>query len=215
MNPDDAEYRRNARNMAAFVGLLVVLVAGSLAASVYLFPHPGPYPTDVITYSPSGYSLNLVLNSTSMVSGASLSTTVTLNNTSPSVLNLTSASSWRIGPAGLQPDCGPRITPIALGVLRGYFSSANYTSGALVAPLMLSFCPHILSRATPEFFLLEPFSSNALISYNDSTSAHAELRLQFTLHTGALGLPELAPGLYTFFAADEWGDVALTHLRVA
>ncbi len=206
---DEEHYRRSARNMAYFVGALVLLVVAAVAASAILSPQSEPTRPDIARASSGlGFDLVLRVNSTSLASGSTLGATVAINNTSGRILNMTSADSWAVNRGYLIPVCD-HAWPIGVGVMKGSYTRANYTSGVLLTSVIpVVFCPAVPPHPgyPPVFFLVQSGTSSSL-EVNALGSSHVNLTSQVSIGTGS---PQavLPPGIYTVVAADEWGDIA-------
>lgn len=197
----------------AFVLAAIVIV---IFAALFLPPVLNPVhelfpPTASTTSLVNDFTLNIQLNETSVAPGSALAVSAWLNSTASRPNNVTAASSWAVGPEGLWTRPCTSGWPLGVGVMKGYFSSENYTLGSLVRfPEPLLSCP--VTAGTPSFFVLQPHGTVALADMGTS-AVRWDLRSALVVVPGSL--PGLQAGVYTAVAADEWGDVALTHFRVA
>lgn len=208
---DDEAYRRSERNMALVLGAIVIVIFAALFLPPLISPVHESFQQTAATTSPYGFTLNIELNSTTLVPGSAAAVSAWMNSTDPQPNNVTSASSWAVGPEVLWTKPCTSGWPLGVGVMRGYYSSQNYTLGSLVRfPEPLQSCP--VPVGSPSFFLLQPYGTVALAELGTSV-VRWDLRSTLVLVPGSL--PSLQPGVYTAVAADEWGDVALTHFRVS
>lgn len=199
--------------MALFVGLLVLLIVGALAASTYLSPRNRDFPSNASAYSFQGFVLSLSLNSTRLAPGSSVAVEASINSTSPYILNLTARESWPLDKRALLAcDHGQ---PLGAGVVRGFYTEFNYSSAPrLLSVALAMFCPPLVGLPA-DYFLLQPGSSSAVAS-SKGTAHHEDLQSTLVLTAGAgVGADKLTPGVYTIIAADEWGDLAIVHLRIS
>jgi len=207
MTPDDRAYRASVRNMVLVLTAVVITVFAAIFIPPLVYPAHEQFLQISSVNSPYGFSLSLRLNATQSSPGGSLTITGWMNNTSSQVNNVTARNQWSIGPSGLWQRLCTSGWPLGLGVMRGYFTSDNYTLGTLVRfPMPLVGCP--VSIYVPNSFLMAPHGSKAIVKVG---SAIMEWDLTTTLSFGATQ----PAGVYTAIAADEWGDVAITHFRIS
>ncbi|MDG6903090.1 MAG: hypothetical protein JRM80_14185 [Nitrososphaerota archaeon] len=208
MDPDDAAYKKSVRNMSLVLAAIVIAVFVSLAVSPYVFPAADTFQPSVSYDSAFGFTLHLMINSTSIPRGGVISLSGWLNSSSSSIDNITASEGWGVGPGGLWTKICTSGWPIGLGVMAGHFTQDNATLGTLIPiPEPLFQCP--VQAATPGYFLLGPHSSRALVDLN-GIPQYWVLQSGFSLSTS-----QLAPGTYTAVIADEWGDVVTTNFAVS
>ena len=209
MSEEDASYRRSVRNTVIVIAAMVLVVAAALSVPQLVSPVHEQFEASASVASPYGFSLNLRLNATQLGAGQGQTITAWLNSTSPQVATISAASDWPMGTDGLWTKLCTNGWPLGVGVMEGYFTAENYSLGSLVrVPMPLIGCP--IQSGTPTFFLLQPQGSTAIVKVS---GVLAEWNLTSTL---GLAGPQLnsSRGVYTAVAADEWGDVAITHFRV-
>jgi hypothetical protein len=210
MSDDDAAYRRSARNMAIILAAVVIVIFAAIFGPQLLNPVHEQLQSSGSVASPYGFALDLRLNDTALRLGSSLSIAAWLNSTSPQPNNVTAASSWSFGPKGLWTRPCTSGWPFGIGVMKGYYSSENYSLGSLVPiPGPLIACP--VSSQVPSFFVFRPFGTVALVEVGGTAS-------RWDLRSTLVFSPAFSPppsGVYTAVAADEWGDVVLAHFRVS
>ncbi|MDG6898173.1 MAG: hypothetical protein JRN24_00400 [Nitrososphaerota archaeon] len=202
---DDAEYRKSVRNMSIILAAIVLTIFAAIFLPPILAPAHEQFESSSTTASPFGFTLNLKTNSTSLNPGSAVLITSWLNSTSPQLTNVTAASEWPIGPAGLWIRPCVAGWPLGIGLMQGYYTSDNFTSGTLLRiPTPLSSCP--VPAQGPSFFILKPFSTSALVVTGGS-GVTMDLASTLTFRSGTAP----SPGVYTVVAADEWGDAVLVH----
>jgi hypothetical protein len=209
---DDMAYRKSVRNMSIVLAAIVITVFAALFVPPYFFPTHISFQPSVSVDSPFGFTLHLTVNSTSVAPGGSVLLTGWVNSTSSSVENVTAADSWGLPPGGLWGKACAPGWPIGLGVMQGHYTQDNYTLGTLVPTTQPVFhCP--VQAGAPQYFLLEPHSSKALVTLGGNPTIWV---VQTSLSSGQYVLgSQFHPGVYTAVLADEWGDVLTTNFRVA
>ena len=211
MEPDDADYRRNVRNMSVVLAAIVITAFGAILIPPYLFPPRTQYVLNASETSPSGFSLHLTLNSTSVSPSGSVLVTGWINSTSNTVVDINASSNWGLPPGRLWGNLCTNGWPIGIGIMKGHYSSQNYTSGALL-PIQrpLTSCP--AQSGTPQDFVFKPHSSMALVTLGIYPKIW-NLRSSYAFREYGGG--QLPSGVYTALLADEWGDVLPIIFRVA
>jgi hypothetical protein len=205
---DERAYSRSARNMALVLAAIVAVIFAAIFIPPLVNPVHEQFVPGASTNSAYGFSLNLLLNSTDLRSSGWVSLRTWLNNTSPQVSNVTAADQWPLDPSSLRTGNCSLGWPLGVGVMRGYYTTDNYTLGTPVAlPRLIISCP-LVAYNPPRYFLLQPHGSTAVVRLNQTL---AEWNLRVDLPFGG---SYTQPGAYTAVAADEWGDVALAHFRV-
>lgn len=212
MSEDDAAYRRSERNMALVLAAIATIIFAAILVPSVLNPVHEGFASTGSTASPYGFTLNLRLNATSLGPAAAISITAWLNSTTPQPNNLTAASHWPIGPGGLWTRPCTSGWPLGVGVMRGYYTPDNYSSGSLVyLPVPLVSCP--VGSQMPSFFVFQPFGTAALVELGGS-ALRWDLQSTLSFVPARLAVPP-QPGAYTAVAADEWGDIVLAHFRIS
>jgi len=195
--------------MAVILAAIVITVFASIFIPPLVYPSHEQFVASSSTFSPYGFSLLLTENATRIVSGQDIDVTAVMNNTSYEVLQVPAASDWPL--AGLYTR--PCFTgwPMGIGIMQGYYTSDNFTSGTL---LKLQYPQAGCSSGTssaPTIFLIEADSPDSVAN---STNSVQTWNLTFSLdsrsYAGANGTAYFQ-GVYTVVVADEWGDTAITH----
>jgi hypothetical protein len=208
---DDTAYHKSVRNMSVVLAAIVITIFAALFIPPYLFPTHNTYLSSVTLDSPVGFTLHLTLNSTSLSQGGAILLTGWVNSTSASIENITAVNSWALPQDSL---LGRECTdgwPIGIGVMQGHYTEDNYTEGTLSQiPVPHVSCP--VQVGTPDYFLLEPHSSKALVDLGATPGLWViQSSLIFKEYTAG---SQLHPGAYTAVVADEWGDVLTTNFQV-
>ncbi len=212
MAEDDKAYRRSVRNMVFVLAAIVLTVFAAIFIPPIVNPLHEQFNQSGYSDSVYGFRLTILLNATQLASNGGVAVTAWLNNTSSETNNVTAASQWPAGLQGLWTRICTNGWPLGVGVMPGYFTQDNYTRGSLIrVPVPLIGCP--VSIYTPTFFLMQPGSSTAIVRLNGVLS---DWNLTTTLSLGSAQLSRNAgSGVFTAVAADEWGDVAIAHFRIA
>lgn len=195
--------------MSLVLAAIVITVFVALAVSPVLFPATSTFQTSTSLDSTFGFSLHLDVNTTAPLAGGGVEVTGWLNSTSGSIINVTAANSWGIGPtADLWGEACTTGWPLGLGIIQGHYTQDNVSFASLY-PIPLP--AHQCSTASPSpgSFLLEPQSTKALVTL-DGVPQYWVLRSSYPLNTAGL-----SPGTYTAVLADEWGDVVTTNFVVS
>lgn len=210
LSEDDAAYRRNVRNMALVLAAITITIFAAIFIPPVINPVHEQFAPSGSATSPYGFTINVKLNSTSLRDGGGVAIEAWLNSTSPQLDNVTAESAWPVGPEDLWTKVCVAGWPLGIGVMSGYYTQDNYTSGSLLQiPQPIVSCPE--EGRGPAYFILQPFSDNALVEA--SGTAQIE-RLQSSLtFSGADAVGHA--GAFTVLAADEWGDMVLVHLSYA
>lgn len=209
---DDAEYHRNARNMAIVLAVLIVTAFAAIFVPPLVNPVHEQFSTEVSASSPYGFELSLMVQPTSVAPGGQVTVTVWLNNTGTEVNNLTAASSWPIEGL-LQNQCpSGNPLPFGVGILQGYYTSDNATFGQPLRLMGNLSCT--AAAASPAYFALAPQGSHAVVRYDGALQAW-DLNSSLSLTGYYAGAAQFVrfQGVYTVVAADEWGDLAVTHFK--
>jgi hypothetical protein len=204
-SPDDIVYRKNVRNMAVVLAAIVLTIFAALFIPPYIFPPQAQFLPSVSVNSAYGFTLIVQLNSTTVSSSGAVNITGVVENASGEILNVSSLSSWSVSPTNLARRPCTSGWPLGVGVMRGYLTPENYSLGSLVSLSGHSLCP--LPVAGPSSYLIQSHGSIAIVKLGPSLA-------QWNLET-SLAFNPSAGGTYTAVVADEWGDIVLTHFRVA
>lgn len=208
MDPDDVAYRRSVRNMSLVLAAIVITIFAAIFISPFAFAPPNTFQKSTSLDSVFGFTLHLQINATTAAPGSNLLVSGWLNSSSDSIVNVTAADAWALGPAGLLTRSCAEGWPIGVGVMEGHYTQDNFSSGTLLPlPVPAAHCPYAASA--PGYFLLTPHSSQALVDLN-GTPQYWVLQSSFSL-----GTSQLPPGVYTAVLADEWGDVLTTNFVVS
>ncbi|HYB07808.1 MAG TPA: hypothetical protein VEB87_06640 [Nitrososphaerales archaeon] len=211
MSSDDLAYRRSVRNMSIVLAAIVITVFAALFIPPYLFPLHNVYSPSVTLDSPFGFTLHLNVNTTSVAPGGTVLLTGWANSTSDSIENVTAADSWGLPQSMLLGTCTVGW-PVELGVMHGHYTQDNYTLGTL-SPVSEPACSGQEAAGVPQYFLLEPHSSRALVTVAGTPRLWI-IQTSLSVNGFASG-SQLQPGVYTAVLADEWGDVLTTNFQVS
>jgi hypothetical protein len=221
MDPDDVAYRRSVRNMVIILVAITIVIFAAIFVPPYVNPRQKPFQASVSYDFPSGFTMHLTLNSTTLAPTAEVLLTGWVNSSSDSIENVTVANSWAFPQGGLWERGCSTGWPIGLGVMKGHYTQDNYTLGALLQlKRPLTGCP---ASSPPSYFLFYPLSSKALADTRAGPSlwvlqtslTFGEGSLQPTSSSGSEAPNELLSGVYTAVLADEWGDVLTTNFLVS
>lgn len=205
---DDRAYSSNVRNMVLVLAAIVIVIFAAIFIPPLLNPIHEQFVPSASTNSAYGFSLNLLLNSTDLPPGGWVSMRAWLNSTSPQIDNITAANQWPVNPNSLRTGNCTLGWPLGVGVLRGYYTTDNYTLGSPVSlPRLVFACP-LIAYSPPSYFLLQSHGSTAVVRLSESL---AEWDLRIVMPFGG---SYAETGVYTAVAADEWGDVVVVHFRV-
>jgi hypothetical protein len=212
MDPDDAEYHKSARNMSIVLAAIVITALGAILIPPHIFQSHNVYVSNTSETFASGFALHLTVNSTTVTSSEGLLVTGWINSTSSVIADINASNSWGLPPANLWGRICTNGWPIGIGVMKGHYSSLNYSQGTLL-PIQrpLVSCP--VQSGTPKDFVLRPHSSLALVTIGVSPR-NWDLISSFVFLGSARTGGQLQPGIYTAVLADEWGDVLPLIFRV-
>jgi hypothetical protein len=216
LSEDDAEYHKSARNMAAVLAAIVITIFAAIFIPPLINPLHDQFLPEVSVASPEGFTLYLGLRPVSPGSGMPVTVTIWMNNTGSQVDNATAESSWPMGGLFNNPCPTGEPLPFGVGILQGYYSSSNATQGL---PLSLQTSdPCSAAGPSPAWFAIAPGSSQAIVPYTGSFQRW-NLSSSFSPFTGfyPAGSTTLDrfQGVYTVVAADEWGDLVVSHFDAA
>lgn len=211
MAEDDAVYRRSVRNTVIVITAMIVVIAAALIVPPLVSPAHEQFNSVTSVASPYGLSLSLRLNETQFAAGQGVAITAWINSTSSEVANISAASTWALGPRGFWTKVCTNGWPLGVGLMAGYFTTDNYSLGSLVPlPSSLVGCP--ISAGTPSYFLLQPRGSIAIVKLGGSL---AQWNLTTVLQLSSNQLTSQRSVVFTAITVDEWGDLAITHLRLS
>jgi len=207
----------------AGVAILAILVVGGAVAFVPLKPTTTQSVSSTSTTSTSTrYTDNLVLRlilNTSIVSqGRSVSLTVGEWNNLNTQNNVGASRAWPIEGLGVGP-CGPINYPFGFEVLSGYYNSSAGLDSAPKVQLYGAgpyFCPMILSEISSYSFY--PLSDRADVTgscdqnpcFTEDMNTTAAVEGNWSKGS----LVSLPPGSYTVVGGDEWGALVFGHFEV-
>jgi hypothetical protein len=210
---DDIAYHKSVRNMSLVLAAIVITIFAAIFIPPYLSPQHDIFLASVAIDSPFSFSMHLQVNSTNVPSNGTLLVSGWINSTSGEIENITAANSWGVQPASLWRTSCQAGWPIGVGVMRGHYTNDNYSLGTLLnitRPLHLPACRNL---GLPSDFLLEPHSSNALVTLSTGPELWV-IQTSFSFGPSSL-TSSLTPGVYTAILADEWGDVLTTNFLVS
>jgi hypothetical protein len=165
--------------------------------------------------SPEGLLVRLELNSTRIVSGATVEINVSDYNTSPMWLNLSKESAWVLG--GLSTGgCPSFYYPFGIAVFQGMYTSANVSQAVPLRIFPVIPCPLIVRYIAG--YLFQPMSDTATVLPGTGEFPMATgISVSGTYYTPGSqlnGLTPFTPGTYTVAAGDEWGNLAFAYFVV-
>jgi hypothetical protein len=209
----DETYRSSVRNMVFILIAIVLVIFAAIFVPPVLNPLHEQFSREASTTSLHDFALNLELNTTRTVSGDFIAFTIWINNTSRQVNNVTAANSWPATNLTTISSCEPAL-PISLGVMKGYFTTDNFSLGSIF-PLQHTSPPCLVetgAQAPPlSYFLFQPYGPIALVRVSGSI---IQLNVTTTIPSNGYivgGNTVPFSGVFTAVGADEWGDVVLTH----
>lgn len=207
---DEAAYHRSARNMALVLAAMVITVFAALFVPPLVNPPHEQFAPEVYESSPYGFSLYLEVSPTSLGTGGTITVTAWLNNTGGQVDNVTGSSGWLLPWLSETPCSSGYPVPIGLGVLGGYYTTSNVTSGEPLAAAPLGPCSSAGPR--PPYFAIAPLSTQSIVFYEGALHGW-NLSSSFALSGYGNGTKTAFQGVYTVVAGDEWGDLIVTHFK--
>jgi hypothetical protein len=218
LDPDAAAYRRSVRNMVAVLAAMAIIIFAAIFVPPYINPAHEVFQPTVSYDSTFGFTMHLTLNSTSIVPGQQISIDGWLNSTSTQIENVSASDQWAFQPSGelWQNPCMVGW-PIGIGIMQGHYTQDNFTLGTLMG--IGQSPPSCPAASVPQYFLLYPLSSKALVDIGGSPAYWTILTRFGTM--GVSSAPPLAsavqlpPGVYTVVLADEWGDVLTANFVVS
>jgi len=169
---------------------------------------------NIITNSSSALKLSLSTNSTIIQSGQAIGITMSVDNTSPSLLTMNTQNNWSMQGLDLG-DCSS--LPMGVAILDGYYTMQNMSDGH---PMILHFlypCPPSLSVKS---FTFQPMSSNVTTTCESGDWAPCQPLTQTKASVAYSSFLQnkqffnFNSGNYTIVAGDEWGHVAIRHFIV-
>jgi hypothetical protein len=159
--------------------------------------------------------VRLELNSTRIVSGATVGINVSDYNTSPMWLNLSKESAGVLD--GLSTGVCPSLYyPFGIAVFQGRYTSANMSQAVPLRIFPVIPCPLLVRYITG--YLFRPMSDTATILPGTGEIPIATgVSVSGTYYTPGSqpnGLTPFTPGTYTVAAGDEWGNLAFAYFVV-
>jgi hypothetical protein len=213
VDPDDVEYRKSVRNMSLVLAAIVITAFAGIFVPPYFFSAHNMYVPSVSEPSPFGFTLHLSVNSTMVTRSGTVSIAGWVNSTSATIEDINASSSWGLPQSQLWGSCNAGW-PIGIGIMKGHYTEANFSSGNLInlAPLR-SWCGPISGPpSSPKDFVLRPHSSQALITANGSPEVWN--LVSYLSFSATPPSKDLQLGVYTAVIADEWGDVLTMIFQV-
>lgn len=207
---DNRTYHRNVRNMVLVLATIAIVIFAAIFVPPLINSGHEQFSSRSSVSSPNGYTLNLTLNATRLVSAESLELDAWINNTGKGINQLPALQEWPIGNVTDEP-CGA-VLPIRVGILSGYYDVENVSLGRF---LQLSFasvsCPETASEGTPQYFLVQPLSSQTIMQSSGGVEEF-DISIACTARSYVVNSTEIGfRGVFTAVALDEWGDLTLTH----
>ena len=223
------------RGVPLFAGLVVIaiLVVGAAASFIPLTqttiqPSTSTMTSTSATSTTSSAStstgstedlvLRLVLNSSLVPQGRSLSLTVVEWNGLDARNNVNASTGWSVGGLGDGP-CGPLNYPFGFEVLSGYYNGSAGLASAQEVQLYAPgpyYCPMVLSGITSYSFYPLSDRADVIGSCNQNPCFTEEMNTTGVVQGDWNGgsLVPLSPGAYTVVAGDEWGTLLFGHFEV-
>lgn len=197
--------------MSFILAAIVITIFAAIFVPTYVNPAHDVFQTAVSYGSPVGFVMHLVINTTSLSPGGGILITGWVNSSSSAYEPINASGSWALSQDRLWGKACTSGWPIGLGLMQGHYTQDNYTLGTLISiPHPEEYCP--VQSATPSEFLVEPYSSKAVVTVNGGPEIWV---LQSSLALSRSGSVIFAPGVYTAVLADEWGDVLTANFLVA
>ena len=190
------------------------------------------------TNSSLGLELGLTINASSFVTGDSINISAQILNTLQTVNNVTSSNDWAYSSGSLNPftPCGVS-GPVGVAIFQGNYDSTDFTSAkalALYDTTVFWSCTATTVIGTTNvnqknYYSFQPQSDQATLVYpsytpaNSNTTASLSFETKGYWTTGPDGGVYQAPnapfhnfpqGNYTVLAADEWGQIVISHFTV-
>jgi hypothetical protein len=203
--------------------VVVAVIAVSTAILVIGMHHPAPFPNLVSTNSSElGLSLALALNTTEIHTGNVVNITVYVTNIRSVLNNITAEDQWttmwlKFG------EQSSRLCPLFFAnaqVILGYYTLSNvtalpYNSTAILQLTKWVSPPHCSAPAFvwEAFFPFQPHE--AVVGYYYPARGYYPADTRYSFGDGHyLSFKLFDAGVYTVVAADEWGQLVITHFRV-
>lgn len=199
------------------MGFVLAAIVITVFAAIFIPPLVNPqheqFLPEASVSSPQGFDLYLLVNPVSVEAGGTVTVTIWMSNTGTQVDNVSAASSWPIGDFLSNPCPSGNPLPFGVEILNGYYTTDNATAGRSLQLVNDVSC--VASSASPTFFAIAASGSQAIVPYGGSFQLW-NLSSSFFPFGGfyqAGGSPSFYHfhGVYTVVAADEWGDLVVTH----
>ncbi len=208
----------------AGVAILAILVVGAAVAFVPLNPTTtqASSSTTVTSSTSTGSAnhliLHLVLNTSIVSEGRSVSLTVVEWNSLDAQNDVQAAQAWPIRGLGVGP-CGMLNYPFGFEVLSGYYNSSTGFNSAQKVELYGPgpyFCPMILSNISSYSFYALSDRAHVMGSCEQNPCLTEEMNTTAEVggNWNGSSMVPLPPGVYTVVAGDEWGALLFGHFDV-
>jgi hypothetical protein len=219
------------RSIALFAGVavLAILAVGAAVAFVPLTPtttQPGSSTsttsptstTSTSTSSATNLALRLILNTSVVSQGGSVSLTVGEWNNLDAQNDIESSQAWPIEGLGVGP-CGSINYPFGFEVFSGYYNSSAGLDSAQKLQLYGPgpyFCPMILSGISSYTFYPLSDRADVMGSCEQNPCFTEDMNATAVVggNWGGSSMAPLPPGVYTVVAGDEWGALLFAHFEV-
>jgi hypothetical protein len=198
----------------AIIGAVVIALGVSVFVPVSTNGTGGtsPLPSGVAATGHNGLQLQLSLNATEINPGRSIGINVSVLNTLPSINNVSAStlSSFNVQTG----SCPNQSYPFGVAVFQGRYFAGNVSQGTPLQIFPNTPCPMFIRFISG--YVFQPNSNAAAILPGGSGSVPMSTSLTVDrTYTGYSQSAELAPGLYTVAAADEWGVAVFLYVQVS
>lgn len=205
-------------------GILLMVAAGAiLYLSLVWSSGPSTYSSKAFTIDTSlGLRLQLTLNSSVLKQGDAMVAKLDVINVVGRPRNLSASNEWPLPYLTLSGDCGSYHFPYGVGLLKGYYVSANVSTGTPLRvfsphqpnPKSNDNCPLYFPEIT--YFVFEPNKDVATLVFPYSDRSPVPMNWTIALDGAYTGgsFQTFQPGIYTLALGDEWGQLVLVHFAV-
>jgi len=173
--------------------------------------------------NPSGFAIDVTTNGTSIGPNGAVEVDIQITNPSGRPINMTSSRNWYL-PSFSQEFCNDTASPLAIAVLRGYYTPENVSSGQNVVSNeynranFTSRCESINVYASTHPNVFHFFPHGMTLEFNAGDFCPINERYSYTYpSTGNMcgwPLESDKPGVYTIAVGDFWGDLVLVNFSV-
>jgi hypothetical protein len=171
---------------------------------------------EVVGVTNSDLNLGFYLNSLVFSAGNNVSLQIDEKNPTDRAVLASVADDWGVPNLTLGP-CGTLNDPFGVGILSGYYTAENVSSGRLLqlyAPGSYN-CPEVLSGITGYSF--EGLGNLAGIVQGEGSNPTLYQHMDVNVTSSGYWAPTFhpfSPGYYTAVGGDEWGTLIILHFLV-